>query len=166
MKIFYIDFATIAKTGNLGPIEIGKSLEEISNIFQPPDYWQFGSGEFLWAYMGFGGVEVHFNTKDSRELCVNYAELPIANFGRSLAKFGTLKNGSNLLIKNDLGKKWLTFDFLKDYFKKNGISYTTDFTEVVSKETTAVMNFGSNLHFYFSNYRTPILEIISLSAPL
>jgi hypothetical protein len=147
MKMLHIDLLTIAETGNLGPIEIGKSLEEIGNIFQPPDYWQFGSGEFSWAYMGFGGVEVHFNTKDSRELCVNYAELPMANFGRSLAKFGTLKDGSNLLIKNDLGKKWLTFDFLKDHFK----------------ETTAVMNFGSNLHFYFSNYQMPTLEIISLS---
>ena len=163
LKPAYIDLFDIIESDAFGPVAIGKGLDDIGRILAPPDYWGFGSEKFFSTYLGFGSVEVHFQTQKNMPR-VFYAELHMRNFFRGVAKFGRLQDGRDHRIKNNFAEKWLSYDFLAKEFSRRKIEFDSRYRETVSSDTSAVMNFGNNVKFYFADKKKPTLGLICLSA--
>ena len=163
MKPAYINLFDLIESDAFGPVAIGKGLDEIGRILEPPDYWGFGTESFFSTCLGFGAVEVHFQTQKNVPR-VFYAELRMHNFFRGVAKFGRLHGGRDHRIKSNFAEKWLSYDFLAKEFSRRKIKFDSNYRETVSPDTSAVMNFGNNVKFYFADPKKPTLGLICLSS--
>jgi hypothetical protein len=158
-----ISILDLARMESFGPIQIGKRLSEFALEVGPPVRWgDFSDPRRISCIMVFGDVEVGFVGRKNDAVVV-WAKFWLHGFQRRYLDFASSNQGNKISIYNPFNSKFPTYLDVENELAKNQIKFKAGFTEPVGSDTTAAMNFGSHLKFYFTEQKNPKLTVIALS---
>jgi hypothetical protein len=158
-----ISLMELARTASIGPIQIGKKLSEFALEVGPPSRWgDFSDSRRLACIMVFGDVEVGLEGRKNDAIVV-WAKFWLHGFKRRHLAFASNALGNKKTIYNPFDSKFPTYAAVEKELRQKRIRFTKQFLEPVGSDTTAVMNFGEHLKFYFTEQQAPKLTVVSLS---
>ncbi|MDQ0473264.1 hypothetical protein [Labrys wisconsinensis] len=163
-KTSYISLIDIAKSGTFGPIALGQNISDIGfEILGPPRYWGFAQGPYFLSYMGFGDVEISFESKNDA-VVVRYAELRVRRVRGGIARFTRSSDGNKLQISG-LSRREVTYESMKALMEQHSVNYSTIFDKKLTIDTSEVMDFQNGVQFYFGLGADKALELVAMSEP-
>ena len=161
MELVELSLADLAMSQSLGPIAIGKNINEVGPVIGPPKYWGFGPGKEFSMIATFVDVEVHCRAVND-VVTIFYAEIRWSKFKkRTAAIYANIQ--TKLVIRIPDQPRKLTLRYLEAYFRERNIPFYSYPNEPVMHTTTGTIRFGEHLCFFFSGEEDPLLEVISLS---
>ena len=155
-----LDMYDIVKNASIGPFSVGRALSEIGNEIGVPDFWSFSPGPQLDFYATYGPLEVYIKMKGNLAV-INFLKLKAFKFKRKAIIFNNPYNGKKLEVT--ISNSWRKYDIVRNKIHNLGINFSTEFQEEVKSDTSAVLNIGNSVKFYFgSDGADNVLETVEL----